>query len=209
MSRCSLCRGEVCQLKYVKIEGRIYRRHQGNLFDDDDEYGWTGVKCHDCGVLFGNTHHVGCDAERCPKCRNQFISCGHLIGVKFHRGLADSKGVKSNVPINQVIAEKLRHNPGKIKIRYDHWLKDSISSYLKYADRYKRKSAKTNSEYRHCLIVLRNILDRMTDEEGEVSLSNEQVFSIWWLMEGHVHTRVQPRKAAKYLKIIDKNWSPG
>jgi len=35
-------------------------------------------KCHDCNVMAGNSHHPGCDMERCPKCKGQLISCGCL-----------------------------------------------------------------------------------------------------------------------------------
>jgi hypothetical protein len=35
-------------------------------------------RCHDCGIALGGVHHPGCDAERCPKCDGQLISCGCL-----------------------------------------------------------------------------------------------------------------------------------
>jgi hypothetical protein len=32
--------------------------------------------CHDCAVLKGEFHVSGCDDERCPICKGQYISCG-------------------------------------------------------------------------------------------------------------------------------------
>jgi len=34
--------------------------------------------CHDCTTPVGGLHHPGCDAERCPRCLGQAISCGCL-----------------------------------------------------------------------------------------------------------------------------------
>lgn len=31
--------------------------------------------CGDCLAPVGGLHHPGCDAERCPKCGGQLISC--------------------------------------------------------------------------------------------------------------------------------------
>lgn len=35
-------------------------------------------RCHDCNIKHGGKHHPGCDAERCPRCNGQLISCGCL-----------------------------------------------------------------------------------------------------------------------------------
>lgn len=35
-------------------------------------------RCHDCYVKPGGLHHPGCDAEECPACHGQLISCGCL-----------------------------------------------------------------------------------------------------------------------------------
>ncbi len=32
--------------------------------------------CHDCLTKKGDLHCLGCDAERCPRCHHQLISCG-------------------------------------------------------------------------------------------------------------------------------------
>jgi hypothetical protein len=50
---------------------------------------WRGTKrrCGDCNVLPGHVHHHGCDIERCPRCRQQSISCGCIWKGEEH--LAD------------------------------------------------------------------------------------------------------------------------
>ncbi|MGH8919215.1 MAG: hypothetical protein ACRD0H_12960, partial [Actinomycetes bacterium] len=42
--------------------------------------------CGDCNVLPGAVHHHGCDAERCPACRRQSISCGCVWAGEEHLG---------------------------------------------------------------------------------------------------------------------------
>jgi hypothetical protein len=38
----------------------------------------SGSDCRDCLAPAGGYHHPGCDAERCPNCDGQLISCGCL-----------------------------------------------------------------------------------------------------------------------------------
>ena len=45
---------------------------------DFEEGCGSDVKCHDCNAPVGTAHHPGCDAERCPRCKGQLISCGCL-----------------------------------------------------------------------------------------------------------------------------------
>jgi rRNA maturation endonuclease Nob1 len=41
----------------------------------DEHMGWGEGRCHDCNVEKGGYHHPGCDAEECPVCGGQLISC--------------------------------------------------------------------------------------------------------------------------------------
>lgn len=45
--------------------------------DETDWYHGEGedARCGDCNSSFGETHHLGCDIERCSICHGQFISC--------------------------------------------------------------------------------------------------------------------------------------
>lgn len=51
--------------------GKVYDRIPNQ--EDDPEY-----VCIDCEAEDGQIHELGCDAEDCPRCGGQLISCGCL-----------------------------------------------------------------------------------------------------------------------------------
>lgn len=55
----------------IRIGGIKYRRvRYGEALEERIE------PCEDCRVVKGQIHVLGCDAERCPVCGGQLISCG-------------------------------------------------------------------------------------------------------------------------------------
>lgn len=72
MASCDACGQEMLDARGCSV-GRVIMadgaheriRHRGR----------TGL-CGDCGTRRGGLHHPGCDLERCPRCRGQFLSCG-------------------------------------------------------------------------------------------------------------------------------------
>ena len=88
-----------------------------------------------------------------------------------------------------------------MKLLYDSWLKSCISNYLEFED---TNGTKAKPEYQNMLMVLRNILHCMGGEGGKIVLSNEQVYCMFMVLQGHVHTRVEPKQAARYLKFINE-----
>jgi hypothetical protein len=70
--------GVGCTLAAVEIRGRTYQRIPylaGKDVWPSHRYP-TPQLCHDCATALGQLHHLGCDMERCPRCGDQFMSCG-------------------------------------------------------------------------------------------------------------------------------------
>lgn len=77
---CSECSKEMspgtgCDCSHIFLNGKTYERIKtGDELDFDPNMTADDV-CHDCNAGPGQYHHNGCDAERCPACNGQLISC--------------------------------------------------------------------------------------------------------------------------------------
>ncbi len=77
MAVCAFCKREMLTAKGCKKVPIVHNKKSYEPIKfGDDGYGSPGERCHDCGALYGNYHHPGCDMERCPVCGGQLISCG-------------------------------------------------------------------------------------------------------------------------------------
>ena len=64
-----------CTLSHIVINGERYERVKaGDELDSIPNMDAT-IVCHDCNVVAGQCHHLGCDMERCPVCRGQLFLC--------------------------------------------------------------------------------------------------------------------------------------
>lgn len=67
--------GAGCSREFLTINGESMRRvpAMGALTWNGEA--WDATPCHDCNVVPGQFHHLGCDVESCPMCGHQLISC--------------------------------------------------------------------------------------------------------------------------------------
>ena len=49
--------------------------HRIRYGEEEEDWGANERPCHDCAVIKGQFHVVGCDAERCPTCGGQAFCC--------------------------------------------------------------------------------------------------------------------------------------
>ena len=59
-----------CSCSKIESNGKIYKRIKFGENPHD-----KGEKCHDCGASKDHYHHFNCDAETCPVCGEQMLSC--------------------------------------------------------------------------------------------------------------------------------------
>ena len=80
MAKCKICGKEMseadgCGISKIHIGGKVFDRIKCGSEEDFDSDMAENERCHDCGAKKGFYHHWGCDAERCPACGGQLISC--------------------------------------------------------------------------------------------------------------------------------------
>lgn len=84
MAICGYCGREMledvgCTCSAIKFQGKkIQRIPYGDvrdLFGPVDREKFPTHRCGDCGARVGFYHHPECDAEKCPICGEQLISC--------------------------------------------------------------------------------------------------------------------------------------
>lgn len=93
MAICEACGREMntadgCGCTHIKVGKRFRKRipvgFPGDLFyghySDAPTEERVKMRCPDCNALFGEYHHAGCDAEACPKCKEQLLSCDCDVG---------------------------------------------------------------------------------------------------------------------------------
>lgn len=76
---CNTCKRDMATAKGCFKHGYL---HDGKVIPaiknggvGDWGEGQPDCVCHDCNAKHGEYHHYGCDAERCPVCGGQLISC--------------------------------------------------------------------------------------------------------------------------------------
>ena len=73
---CEYCLCEVSE----GCSGREFNFRDGVTLDpvkygDDGQYEKYESNCPDCGCKKGSYHHLGCEIEVCPRCREKATSC--------------------------------------------------------------------------------------------------------------------------------------
>jgi hypothetical protein len=78
------------------------------------EPGWRATsRCHDCGVLPRQLHHLGCDVQRCPLCGDQMMSCE----CRFDEDGSDEEDL--GVDANGCLTERIVVGGQEVIVHYD------------------------------------------------------------------------------------------
>lgn len=84
MAGCKYCKRDMlktsgCTFTKFELRNRIVVPRQKVGEEDRIK---PGKRCGDCGALYGNYHHFGCDMERCPVCGMQAAFCDCIVALR-------------------------------------------------------------------------------------------------------------------------------
>ncbi len=92
MAKCELCNQDMinsngCNKKYYQFsDGSILPAIQ---YGKDHRIKRLPSRCGDCACKKSNYHHLNCDMEICPKCKNQLTSCDCEPKIQVKLGAQD------------------------------------------------------------------------------------------------------------------------
>lgn len=124
MAICHWCAQEMsaassCTVAAFHLDGRPFEMI---AYGADPGERASGLRCADCGVVLGGLHHPGCDAQRCPSCRDQMVSCGCRFDEDGRDGAdhdANGAGEPLMVDRNGVLIERRRIGGREVMVHYD------------------------------------------------------------------------------------------
>jgi hypothetical protein len=81
------------------------------------------LRCGDCGVARGGHHHPRCDAQRCPSCRGQLMTCGCRFDEDGPDDDSDGGWERASEPLmvdrDGVLVERRWLGDTEVIVRYD------------------------------------------------------------------------------------------
>jgi hypothetical protein len=80
MATCQFCDQEMTAPKTTTCTNEFVEFPDGTILPaSTHHFAEPSGRCHDCNIVHGGYHHIGCDVERCPRCGRQLISCGCFL----------------------------------------------------------------------------------------------------------------------------------
>lgn len=102
MAKCTVCEGEMLKVKgcsnHVYLLNDNTRVKPVRVGEPGDWlFGEEEGRCSDCNASIGETHHIGCDTERCSICKGQFITCDCNYSEKILVTTSNWKHSENNI----------------------------------------------------------------------------------------------------------------